>query len=125
MWAFSATGYTTLPETTDRIFATEVQASWTYAPGVAVVWDDAHAGVRQAMLTTFATHDSLAVQQTLHAMGSAALDACPAIAEITLTLPNQHRIPVDLARFGQENRNEIFVAMPEPFGLITGTLRRG
>lgn len=117
--------YTTLPETTDRIFATEVQARWTYAPGAPVAWDAAHAGIRRALLSTFATHDSLAVQQTLHAMGTAALDACPAVAEITLTLPNQHRIPVDLGRFGGENRNEIFVATLEPFGLITGTLRRG
>ena len=52
------------------------------------------------------------------------LDACAEIEEITLTLPNQHRILVDLERFGQANANEIFVATDEPFGLITGTLRR-
>ena len=115
--------YTTLPETTDRIFATEVQAHWTYAGPVA--WDQAHAAVRQALLATFATHESRAVQQTLHAMGTAALEVCPAVDEITLTLPNQHRIPVDLTRFGQENRNEVFIPTPEPFGVITGTLRRG
>ncbi len=116
---------TTLPETTDRIFATEVRARWTYAPGAVVAWDEAHASIRQALLATFATHDSLAVQQTLHAMGEAALDACPTLDEITLTLPNQHRIPFDLARFGQTNANEIFSATDEPFGVITGTLRRG
>ena len=117
--------YTTLPETTDRIFATEIQAQWTYAPNSTVTWDDAHAQIRAALLTTFAQHESLAVQQTLHAMGTAALAACPAINEITFTLPNQHRIPVDLTRFDLPNTNEIFVATPEPFGVITGTLRRG
>jgi urate oxidase len=117
--------YTTLPETTDRIFATEVQARWSYAPGAVVNWDDAYARVRQSLLATFADHESLAVQQTLHAMGEAALEAYLEIEEITLTLPNRHRILVDLTRFGQTNANEIFVAIDEPFGLIAGTLRRG
>ena len=116
--------HTTLPETTDRIFATEVRSRWTYAPGAVVSWDEAHAGVRQALLETFAVHDSLSVQQTLHAMGEAALDACGEIEEITLTLPNQHRILFDLERFGRSNVNEVFVATDEPFGLITGTLRQ-
>ena len=116
--------FTTLPETTDRIFATEVQARWTYAPGHAVAWDEAHAAIRRALIETFATHDSLAVQQTLHAMGSAALDACPAVEEVTLVLPNRHRIPVDLARLGRPNDGTIFLPAAEPFGLITGTLRR-
>ena len=116
--------YTTLPETQDRIFATEVQARWLYS-AARVDFDDAHRRVRTALLETFATHDSLSVQQTLHAMGAAALAACAAMEEITLTLPNMHRTLVDLERFGRENRNEIFVATDEPFGLISGTLRRG
>jgi urate oxidase len=117
--------HTTLPETTDRILATEVRSRWTYAPGTVLDWDEAHARVRRSMLETFAEHDSLAVQQTLFAMGEAALGACVDVEEITLTLPNRHRILVDLGRFGQTNANEIFVATDEPFGLITGTLRRG
>jgi urate oxidase len=117
--------HTTLPETSDRILATEVRSRWTYAPGTVLDWDEAHARVRRSMLETFAEHDSLAVQQTLFAMGEAALGACVDVEEITLTLPNRHRILVDLGRFGQTNANEIFVATDEPFGLITGTLRRG
>ena len=85
----------------------------------------AHAAVRTALLETFAGHASLSVQQTLHAMGEAALGAAPEIEEITLTLPNKHRTLVDLARFGQANADEIFVAADEPFGVIGGTLRRG
>src|SRR5262249_57947774 len=95
--------YTTLPETTDRIFATEVQARWLYAAAARVDWDEAHRRVRRALLETFAGHDSLSVQQTLHAMGGAALDACGDVEEITLTLPNKHRTLVDLERFGKEN----------------------
>jgi urate oxidase len=117
--------HTTLPETTDRIFATEVQARWTYARKAVVDWDRAHGQVRRCLLETFAEHDSLAVQQTLFAIGEAALNACREIEEIALTLPNQHRILFDLERFGQANANEIFFATDEPFGLVSGTLRRG
>jgi urate oxidase len=115
--------YTTLPEVTDRIFATEVRARWTYARDP-VEWNDAHAVVRQAMVETFARHKSDAVQQTLLAMGRAALDGCPEVAEIELTLPNQHRIPVNLTPFGLDNPNVVFVPTDEPYGDIRGTVRR-
>jgi urate oxidase len=121
---FLRDAYTTLAETTDRIFATEVQARWAYEGGVTVDWDAAYRDVRAALLECFAVHESLSVQQTLHAMGMAALAACKAVEEITLTMPNKHRILVDLERFGRSNVNEVFVATDEPFGLITGTLRR-
>ena len=80
--------------------------------------------VRRALLETFAGHQSLSVQQTLHAMGAAALEACPRVERITLTMPNKHRILVDLKPFGLENANEVFVATDEPHGTITGTLQR-
>jgi urate oxidase len=117
--------YTTLPETTDRIFATEVQGRWSYAAGTVLDWDETHARVRRALLETFAQHESLSIQHTLHAMGEAALGASGMIEEVTLIMPNKHRILFDLTRFGQPNPNEVFVATDEPFGLITGTLRRG
>jgi urate oxidase len=116
--------YTTLPETTDRILATEVQARWSYAAGAVLDWDETHARVRRALLETFVQHESLSVQHTLHAMGEAALGASGMIEEVTLNMPNKHRILFDLVRFGQTNANEIFIATDEPFGLITGTLRR-
>ena len=84
----------------------------------------AHARIRQALLETFAGHQSLSVQQTLHAMGAAALEACPEIERITLVMPNQHRILVDLKPFGLENANEVFLATDEPHGTISGTLQR-
>jgi urate oxidase len=115
--------YTTLPETDDRIFATALSASWLYRP-VLVDWDSAYRTIRQALLDAFARHKSLAVQQTLHAMGSAALEACTQIEQITLHMPNKHRVPVNLGPFGLDNNNEVFVATDEPYGLISGTLRR-
>jgi urate oxidase len=120
---FARDAFTTLPETGDRILATSVSARWRYAPGDAD-WNAWHAAARTAMIERFADHHSLAVQQTLHLMGEAALAACPAIAEITLDLPNRHRLLVNLQPFGMDNPNVIFVPTDEPYGLISGTLRR-
>ena len=116
--------FTTLPETDDRIFATTLDADWLYRPGPSGDWNAWHAVVCKAMLDVFAGHVSLAVQQTLFAMGQAALEACEAIDKIHLAMPNQHRIPVPLAPFGLPSRNEIFVTTSEPFGLIEATLER-
>lgn len=116
--------FTTLPDVRDRILATMVTAEWLFS-GDAADWNAARASVRTALLECFAGHKSLAVQQTLFDMGKAALEACPAVAEITLTMPNKHRIPMDLRPFGMENKNEIFVTTDEPHGLISGTIRRG
>lgn len=114
--------YTTLKETSDRLLATAVRATWTYAR-TDVAFGRLWREVRRRLLETFANHDSLSVQHTLYAMGEAVLEI-PEVEEIHLSMPNKHHIPVDLAPFGLENRNEIFVATLEPYGLIEGTLRR-
>jgi urate oxidase len=121
---FLRDGYTTLSETEDRILATAVKVSWTYA-GAPEDFDGAFQGIRRTMLETFATHDSASVQHTLYAMGEAVLKGHPEVTEVRLSLPNRHHIPVDLSFFGLENRNEIFVATEEPFGLIEATVKRG
>lgn len=115
--------YTTLKETSDRLLATAVRATWRYSrPYVAFgqLWRD----VRRILLEAFADHDSLSVQHTLYAMGEAVLETVD-VEEIHLSMPNKHHIPVDLTPFGLENRNEIFVATVEPYGLIEATVRRG
>ena len=73
----------------------------------------------------FAEHDSQSVQHTLYAMGEAVLERVGEISAIRLVMPNKHHLPIDLSRFGLENRNEIFVATDEPYGLIEATLARG
>jgi urate oxidase len=115
--------YTTLPETDDRVLATLLRADWVYrAEGPD--WNRCHELIRRTLVEVFAEHQSLSVQQTLYTMGSAALDACDAITEITLTMPNKHHLLVNLHPFGLANPNAIFVPTDEPHGLITGTLRR-
>ena len=79
---------------------------------------------RDTLLEVFAEHDSQSVQHTLHAMGQAVLESVDAVTAIRLVMPNKHHLPFDLTRFGLENRNEIFVATEEPYGLIEATLVR-
>lgn len=120
---FLRDGYTTLAETADRIFATEVTASWRYA-AAPPDWTRAWTATQEALLATFASRYSPSVQRTLYAMGEAALDACGEIAEIRLLMPNQHHLLVDLSPFGLTNPNEIYVATREPYGRIEAVVER-
>ena len=115
--------FTTLPETTDRIFATSLNAEWSYSPGE-LDYDKTWAEARRALEETFAQHDSLSVQHTLYAMGEEVLKRCPPIERIRLVMPNKHHLLVDLSRFGLKNNNQIFVATSEPYGLIEGEVTR-
>jgi len=115
--------YTTLKETRDRILATSVSARWSYDEPVGD-FNDTFDDIRQAIIAAFSAHPSESVQHTLYEMGEAALGACPEMSEIRLSLPNKHHILVDLSPFNLDNPNEVFVATPEPYGLIEATLRR-
>jgi urate oxidase len=118
---------TTLPETTDRLFGTALKAEWPYTPeglSAGIDFNKVRHHIREVMLTAFAKHDSLSVQQTLYAMGEAALDHTTLIDQIYLLMPNKHNLLVDLARFNQTNANHIFVPTDEPHGTIEATLHR-
>jgi urate oxidase len=114
---------TTLPPTSDRLFATAVRANWTYAQP-ALDFEGLRTTIRQTLLTAFAEHASKSVQHTLYAMGDAVLANVSQVTEIELTMPNIHCLLVDLSRFGQDNPNEIFVPTDEPHGYIEARLRR-
>jgi len=122
------TGYikdklTTLKETTDRLFGTLAAGEWKYASG-GPNYSAARGRIMDTLLNTFALHDSLSVQQTLYAMGKAALEAEPAISEIRLSMPNKHCNLVDLSPLGTDNPNHIFVPTDEPHGSIEACVRR-
>jgi urate oxidase len=57
-------------------------------------------------------------------MACAAFAACDSIDEITIHMPNEHHLLVNLSPFGIENANELFVPTSEPFGDIRATVRR-
>jgi urate oxidase len=121
-WGFPRDGYTTLPETTDRILATSVTARWLYRAEAA--YGEIYPAIRTLLLETFATTHSLALQQTLYAMGSAVLEAFDDVAEIRLSMPNKHHYLADLSPFGLDNPNEVFIAGDRPYGLIEAQVMR-
>jgi urate oxidase len=120
---FARDRYTTLAETHDRILATAVRARWRHA-GVDADWDESYDHARRALIEAFAATHSLALQQTLYAMGHAVLEARPELVETRLSLPNRHHFLVDLAPFGLANPNEVFHADDRPYGLIEGAVER-
>jgi urate oxidase len=115
--------YTTLPETTDRILATDVAARWRY-DGPDVDYNTVYTSVRALLLEAFAEKYSAALQTTLFEMGKRVLEVHPEIAEIRFSMPNKHHFVVDLSPFGLDNPNEVFFAADRPYGLIEATVAR-
>ena len=115
--------FTVLPETSDRILATECEANWEYT-SAEVDFETLYHRIRQSLLRTFSEHKSLSVQHTLYAIGEKILLENGEVKEISLVMPNKHHIPFNLEPFGQENTNEVFAATDAPFGYITGTVTR-
>ncbi len=114
---------TTLPDTDDRLLGTAVRAEWEYTRRP----NDCTASrrcVREAILRTFALHNSRSVQHTLYAMAEAALEAADEIDAIDLTLPNRHYLLAELGRLGRDNPNRVFVPIDEPHGTIWARVRR-
>jgi urate oxidase len=115
--------FTTLPETSDRIFATKLKATWTYARKPKS-FSATNERILAAMLAAFAKNFSPSVQVTLFEMGEAALKTAKDISRIHIAMPNKHCLAVNLAPFGLENKNELFTPTDEPHGQIEGTVAR-
>ncbi|MBM7806711.1 urate oxidase [Geodermatophilus bullaregiensis] len=115
--------YTTLTETRDRILATAVTARWRYT-GTDLDWHACFDRVRTTLLQTFAATHSLALQQTLYAMGEAVLEGVPDVAEVRMSMPNRHHFLQDLSAFGLDNPDVVYHADDRPYGLIEGAVLR-
>ena len=119
--------YTTLAETDDRVLATAVTARWRYT-GTDLPWHDLFTGVRTTLLEVFAATHSLALQQSLYAMGEAVLQRFPDVAEVRMSMPNKHHFLQDLSAFGLDNtpgeRPVVYHADDRPYGLIEGAVVR-
>jgi urate oxidase len=120
---FTRDKYTTLPETTDRILATAVDARWRHRSS-ATDWAESFEGAKDALVHAFVHTYSHSLQQTLYAMGRRVLEVCAEVAEIRLALPNKHHYLVDLSPFELANPGEVFLAGDRPYGLIEGTVTR-
>lgn len=115
--------YTTLPETEDRILATDVKARWRYNTSN-VDFNAVYESVKKLFLEGFGEKYSYALQQTAYEMGTKALEAHPEIDEIKFSMPNNHHFVVDLSPFDQDNPNVVFHAADRPYGLIEATIKR-
>lgn len=116
--------FTTLPETSDRILATEAAVEWQYLSPEAD-FEMTRRDVVAELLRVFAEHFSPSVQRTLFEMGEAALLAGPALTKIKLTMPNKHYLPLNLTAFGAPgNQSLIFLPTEEPHGKIEATVMR-
>jgi urate oxidase len=127
-WGYPVDRYTTLPETRDRILATAVTARWRYA-ATDLDWDAVFGSVRTTLLETFAATHSMALQQTLYAMGQAVLERHPDVAEVRMSMPNKHHFLQDLSAFGLTNDLDgdgavVYHADDRPYGLIEGSVLR-
>jgi urate oxidase len=115
--------YTTLEDTTDRVLATDVTATWRYSD-LDIDYDATYEAVRGTLLEAFAQVHSLALQQTIFEMGKAVLERFGTVAEVSLSCPNKHHFLVDLEPFGLDNPGEVFHAADRPYGLIQATVQR-
>jgi urate oxidase len=114
---------TTLKPTDDRIAATSMLASWTWAREPES-YPAANKILLDTMLKVFATTYSNSVQDSLYRMGMAGLAAVPELETISMACPNKHYLPMNLAPFGMSSDNTIFIPTDEPHGQIECTVGR-
>ncbi|KAG6118679.1 hypothetical protein E4U13_008367 [Claviceps humidiphila] len=122
--------YTTLPETWDRILATDVDASWKWSTLTdleavehdAPKFDKAWEAAREITLKLFAQDDSASVQNTMYKMSEQILEAVPDTESVAYSLPNKHNFELDLSwHKGLKNLGadaEVYVPQTSPNGLI-------
>jgi urate oxidase len=115
--------FTTLLETKDHVFATELRAGWWYSSRPAS-YADTNQKIIDAMLDSFASNQNPSVQATMKQMGEAALKSAPEISKITMAMPNKNCLRLDLTPFRAENENELSVPTNESHGQIEGTVSR-
>ncbi|KAI3832555.1 hypothetical protein MKW98_002101 [Papaver atlanticum] len=132
--------YTALPETRERMLATEVSASWKYVfeslsniPMKSPYFTEKYLDVKKVMLETFFGPQkegvySASVQSTLYQMARAVLSRFPDVASIQLRMPNLHFLPVNLPNKDSPTivkfNDDVFTPTDEPHGTIEASLSR-
>nr|QGI57472.1 urate oxidase [Camellia sinensis] len=131
--------YTILPETRERMLATEVTASWRYSfeslssiPAKPLYFNDRYLNVKKVLVDTFFGPPkegvySPSVQSTLYQMAEAVLARFPDISSIQLKMPNIHFLPINLST--KENlivkfEDDVYLPTDEPHGSIEASLSR-
>ncbi|XP_049444467.1 uricase [Epinephelus fuscoguttatus] len=120
--------FTTLQDAKDRCFCTSVYARWRYNTQD-VDFDAAWMRVKETIIEKFAGpyHSgeySPSVQKTLYDTQVLVLDRIAKVDEIEMVMPNQHYFTIDMTKMGLTNKDEVLLALDNPSGNITGTVRR-
>lgn len=105
-----------------RLFIATMSARWSYTSGD-IAFAPYRAGVRQAIVETFAWHKGPTVRATLAAIAEVVLASFQEISEVTLTLQEHPYRPVDLLELSVGG-DALFVAHDEPVGVIEITVNR-
>lgn len=131
---------TILPETRERMLATEVSASWRYPfeslasiPFKPLYFTKMYLDVKKVLAQTFFGPPnegvySPSVQATLYQMGKAVLGRFPDVSFIQLKMPNIHFLPVNLS--SKDNpvivkfQDDVYLPTDEPHGTIEASLSR-
>ncbi|XP_020577055.1 uricase-2 isozyme 2 [Phalaenopsis equestris] len=132
--------YTLLPETKERMLATEVTALWRFqfesissVPTKSIFFIERYQDVKKLLVDTFFGPPnsgiySPSVQNTLYLMAAAVLNRFPDIASIQMRMPNLHFLPVNLSSKDNPNlvkfADDVYLPTDEPHGTIEATLSR-
>ncbi|XP_010262992.1 PREDICTED: uricase-2-like isoform X1 [Nelumbo nucifera] len=131
--------YTALPETRERMLATEVSALWRYhfeslssIPAKPLYFTEKFLDVKKVLISTFFGHVkgvySPSVQSTLYDMARAVLNRFPDISSINLRMPNLHFLPANIS--SKDNPaivkfdDDVYIPTDEPHGTIQASLSR-
>ncbi|CAL1386881.1 unnamed protein product [Linum trigynum] len=131
--------YTALPETRERMLATEVTAIWRYSydsissvPQKPLYFNERYLDVKNVVLSTFFGPPkegvySASVQSTLFQIEKAVLLRFPDISSVRLKMPNIHFLPVNIST--KDNsivkfNDDVYLPTDEPHGSIEATLSR-
>uniref|UniRef100_A0A5B7BQX0 Uricase n=1 Tax=Davidia involucrata TaxID=16924 RepID=A0A5B7BQX0_DAVIN len=132
--------YTMLPETRERILATEVTASWRYPyeslssiPMKPLYFIERYLDVKKVLVDTFFGPPkdgvySPSVQSTLYQMAKAVLGRFHDISSIQLKMPNLHFLPVNISSKGSpaivKFEDDVYLPTDEPHGSIEASVSR-
>ncbi|XP_023529835.1 uricase-2 isozyme 2-like [Cucurbita pepo subsp. pepo] len=132
--------YTALPETRERILATEMSASWRYSfdslysiPKRQCFFTETYLDVKKLLVDTFFGPPkegvySPSVQYTLYEMAKNVLSRVHVISSVRLKMPNLHFLPANIST--KDNRtivkfeHDVYVPTDEPHGSIEACLSR-
>ncbi|KAI5343584.1 hypothetical protein L3X38_011460 [Prunus dulcis] len=142
--------YTALPDTRERILATDLTASWAQIlvteingcrypyesiysiPQQPLYFTERYSSVKKVLADTFYGPPkegvySPSVQSTLYHMATNVLKGFPDIATVQLKMPNIHFLPVNLSN--KDNtivkfEDDVYLPTDEPHGSIEATLSR-